>query len=55
MIDARRQPESEGPHGISLGAYLERERLRRGMTQRAVAEALHMSRSGYEKIENSGP
>ncbi|MGW4529843.1 helix-turn-helix domain-containing protein [Nocardia sp. NPDC004340] len=45
-------PESEGPHGISLGAYLKRERLRRGMTQRAVAEALHMSRSGYEKIEN---
>ncbi|WP_433592652.1 helix-turn-helix domain-containing protein [Nocardia sp. CA-145437] len=45
-------PESEGPHGISLGAYLKRERLRHGMTQRAVAEALHMSRSGYEKIEN---
>ncbi|WP_040803128.1 helix-turn-helix domain-containing protein [Nocardia concava] len=43
-------PETRG--GISLGAYLKRERLRQGMTQRAVADALHMSTSGYEKIEN---
>lgn len=50
MLVNPREPESGT--GISLGAYLKRERLRHGMTQRGVADALHMSASGYEKIEN---
>ncbi|MFE3189072.1 helix-turn-helix domain-containing protein [Nocardia sp. NPDC059240] len=45
-------PEPDAGSGITLGAYLKRERLRNDMTQRAVADALHMSTSGYEKIEN---
>ncbi|APA95383.1 hypothetical protein NS506_01310 [Nocardia seriolae] len=52
MVSLVFSPESEGRKGISLGAYLERERLRQHMTQRGVAAALHMSTSGYEKIEN---
>ncbi|GAB2528425.1 helix-turn-helix domain-containing protein [Nocardia heshunensis] len=44
--------EPDVGNGITLGAYLKRERLRNDMTQRAVADALHMSTSGYEKIEN---